>query len=167
MNTGSTISEGGSRSLFSGRALAKIMIPLLIQQLLAVMVGAIDTMMVSYAGESAVSGVSLVNSLDGLLIIFFTEQNSAHISRFCADKATVLKLPSTCLGQPKVAPIFIGLVINKQRALVPNYLLAKQMNVFHIFLQNNLFPIFYHTFSLYTRLKSSKTKKRSIIVDKS
>ncbi len=76
VNTGSTISEGGSRSLFSGRALAKIMIPLLIQQLLAVMVGAIDTMMVSYAGDSAVSGVSLVNSLDGLLIIFFTAMSA-------------------------------------------------------------------------------------------
>ena len=36
VNTGSTISEGGSKMLFSGRALAKIMIPLLIQHMAAV-----------------------------------------------------------------------------------------------------------------------------------
>ena len=63
--------EKGQR-LFSTRDLLKIIIPLIIQQVLAVTVGALDTVMVSYAGEAAVSGVSLVNTLDVLLVLFFT-----------------------------------------------------------------------------------------------
>lgn len=58
--------------LFSQSKFIKIIIPLFLQQILTVAVGTIDTMMVSYAGEAAVSGVSLVNALDALLVIFFT-----------------------------------------------------------------------------------------------
>ena len=65
-----------SKPLFSGRELAKIIVPLIIQQLLAVLVGAVDTMMVSFAGDAAVSGVSLVNSLDTVLVIFFTSMTA-------------------------------------------------------------------------------------------
>ena len=61
-----------SQLLFSNSALLKILIPLLIQQVLNVLVGTVDSMMVSSAGEAAVSGVSLINTLDTLLIIFFT-----------------------------------------------------------------------------------------------
>ena len=48
--------------IFKRKDLVKIILPLIFQQLLTVMVGAVDTMMVAYAGESAVSGVSLVNT---------------------------------------------------------------------------------------------------------
>ena len=58
--------------LFSNRDLIKMALPLLIQQVLAVTIGMVDTMMVSYAGNAAVSGVSLVNSLDSMLVIVFT-----------------------------------------------------------------------------------------------
>lgn len=58
--------------IFKRKDLVKIILPLIFQQLLTVMVGAVDTMMVAYAGESAVSGVSLVNTLDVLLMLFFT-----------------------------------------------------------------------------------------------
>ena len=58
--------------LFARKDVAKIVLPLILQQLLTVAVGAIDTMMVASAGESAVSGVSLVNTLDILLMLFFT-----------------------------------------------------------------------------------------------
>ena len=47
-------------------------VPLFIQQVLAITIGMIDTMMVSSAGEAAVSGVSLVNSLDQMLVIIFS-----------------------------------------------------------------------------------------------
>ena len=63
--------QGGDK-LFSAKDVLKIAIPLIIQQLLGVTAGAVDTMMVSYAGDAAVSGVSLVNSIDSLLVIFFT-----------------------------------------------------------------------------------------------
>ena len=53
-------------------ALVKLMIPLIIQQMLNMTVGVVNSIMVSHAGDAAVSGVSLVNTLDGMLIIFFT-----------------------------------------------------------------------------------------------
>lgn len=58
--------------MFTRRDLAKIIIPLVIQQVLAVTIGMADSMMVSSAGETAVSGVSLVTSLDLLLIFCFS-----------------------------------------------------------------------------------------------
>ena len=61
-----------SSMMFSPRALIKMMIPLILQQILNITVGMINSIMVSNAGEAAVSGVSLVNTMDGVLIIFFT-----------------------------------------------------------------------------------------------
>ena len=49
------------QKIFSNRALKVMLIPLFMEQLLGVLVGVADTFMVSYAGEAAVSGVSLVN----------------------------------------------------------------------------------------------------------
>lgn len=56
--------------LFSRRDLAKLIVPLLIEQALSVTIGMMDTVMVSAAGEAAVSGVSLVDSVN-LLILYF------------------------------------------------------------------------------------------------
>ena len=47
--------------MFSGRDLRKLIFPLIIEQSLTFMVGVADSMMVSYAGEAAMSGVSLVD----------------------------------------------------------------------------------------------------------
>lgn len=57
--------------LFSNRDLKKLMIPLVIEQLLAVTVGFADTIMVSNVGEAAVSAVSLVDGINILLINIF------------------------------------------------------------------------------------------------
>ena len=46
--------------------------PLLMEQFLLMLVGLADTMVVSYAGEAAVSGVSLVNSFNTIFINLFT-----------------------------------------------------------------------------------------------
>lgn len=58
--------------LYSNRSLVNIIVPLLLTQLLSILVSTVDTVMVSFAGEAAVSGVSLVASLDTLLMMFFT-----------------------------------------------------------------------------------------------
>ncbi|HIR25546.1 MAG TPA: MATE family efflux transporter [Candidatus Egerieimonas faecigallinarum] len=54
--------------LFSKKDLTKLLIPLIIEQLLAVAVGMVDVAMVSVVGENAVSGVSLVDSITILII---------------------------------------------------------------------------------------------------
>lgn len=61
-----------SRQLFSNRNLRDLIVPLIIEQLLILLVGIADTLMVSYAGEAAVSGVSLVNQLNTVFILVFT-----------------------------------------------------------------------------------------------
>ena len=58
--------------LFSNRALKDMIIPLFLEQLLVMLVGLADTLVVSYAGEAAVSGVSLVNQFNTIFIYLFT-----------------------------------------------------------------------------------------------
>ena len=57
--------------LFSRKDLIKILLPLLAEQVLTVTVGMFDSMMVSSAGEAAVSGVSLVDSINILMSNIF------------------------------------------------------------------------------------------------
>ena len=57
---------------FTKKQLFLLIFPLLLQQLLTVTIGLADSMMVSAAGEAAVAGVSLVNSIDILLITLFS-----------------------------------------------------------------------------------------------
>ncbi len=54
--------------MFSKNDLLKLMIPLIVEQILAVLVGMVDVVMVASVGEAAVSGVSLVDSINILLI---------------------------------------------------------------------------------------------------
>lgn len=53
--------------LFNNKALAALIIPLLIEQFLAVLVGMADSIMIASVGEAAVSGVSLV---DNIMVLF-------------------------------------------------------------------------------------------------
>lgn len=54
--------------MFSNKDLKRLVIPLFLDQILLIIVGIAGTMMVSYAGESAMSGVSLVEMINMLLI---------------------------------------------------------------------------------------------------
>ena len=62
---------GGRKPLFTQAELLKLTGPLLIEQLLEVTVGMADTMMVSRCGEAAISGVSLVDMINNLIIVLF------------------------------------------------------------------------------------------------
>ena len=57
---------------FSSRDLRRLVIPLVIEQLLAILVGMCDSVMVSQVGEAAISAVSLVDSVNVLLINAFS-----------------------------------------------------------------------------------------------
>ena len=54
--------------IFSNKDLKKLIIPLIMEQALAITVGMADTMMISSVGEAAVSGVSLVDMFNNLII---------------------------------------------------------------------------------------------------
>lgn len=58
--------------MFTKKQLQRLIIPLIIEQLLAVTVGMANIIMVSRAGESAISGVSLVDTINILLITLFS-----------------------------------------------------------------------------------------------
>ena len=80
--------------LFTRKDLENLIFPLLIEQFLLVLVGIVDTFVVSYAGEAAVSGVSLVNSFNTVFIYIFTAVASGgavvisqYIGSKSADKA--------------------------------------------------------------------------------
>lgn len=54
--------------MFTRRDLIKLLAPLIAEQVLAVLVGMVDVVMVAAVGEAAVSGVSLVDSISILII---------------------------------------------------------------------------------------------------
>jgi putative MATE family efflux protein len=56
---------------WNNRALFNMIWPLMIEQILAVTMGAADTAMVSSVGEYAISGVNIVDNINNLLIIAF------------------------------------------------------------------------------------------------
>ena len=58
--------------LFTRDALTRLIVPLIIEQLLLMTVGMADTVMVTTAGEAAVSGVSLVDNINTLIIQIFS-----------------------------------------------------------------------------------------------
>ena len=62
----------GENEVFSDQELKKMIVPLILEQLLVMLVGLADTLVVSYAGESAVSGVSLMNQFNTIFIYLFT-----------------------------------------------------------------------------------------------
>ncbi|MDD3745682.1 MAG: MATE family efflux transporter [Anaerostipes sp.] len=67
-----------------------MIIPLFFEQMLVLMVGLADTLVVSYVGEAAVSGVALVNQFNTILIYLFTALASGGavvISQYIGKKA--------------------------------------------------------------------------------
>ena len=76
--------------LFTGKQLRALILPLIVAQFLGIFVGMADTMMVASAGEAAVSGVSLVDSLNVLLIVLLvalTTGGSVIISQHLGAKS--------------------------------------------------------------------------------
>ncbi len=61
-----------SDKMFSKKALIHLIWPLVVEQFLAVTIGLSDTIMVSSVGEAAVSGISIVDSINVLLIQVFS-----------------------------------------------------------------------------------------------
>lgn len=80
--------------MFSRKDLQRLIIPLIIEQFLSITIGMADTVMVSVCGEAAVSGVSLVDAINILMINIFSALatggaivSSQYIGREQPDKA--------------------------------------------------------------------------------
>lgn len=106
-------------ALFSNQMLKNMIVPLFLEQLLVMLVGLADTLIVSYAGEAAVSGVSLVNQFNTIFIYLFTALASGGavvISQYIGRKAmhdagasaSQLLLFSTCFSAIVAGVVFIG-----------------------------------------------------------
>lgn len=63
--------EDQQGTIYSNGDLRKLILPLIMEQLLAILVGMLDTVMISGVGEAAVSGVSLVDNINILVINIF------------------------------------------------------------------------------------------------
>ena len=64
--------SGRRVQMFSRKQLIKLILPLVVEQFLAMTIGIADTLMVATCGEAAVSGVSLVNQFNTIFIYLFT-----------------------------------------------------------------------------------------------
>lgn len=59
-------------AIFSNQDLKKMIVPLFLEQLLMALVGIADIFVIGFVGETAVSGVSLVNSFNTIFLNLFT-----------------------------------------------------------------------------------------------
>lgn len=75
--------------MFSNKDLKNLIFPLFVEQFLLMMVGIADTFVVSFSSEADVSGVSLVNSFNTVLVFLFTALSSGGaviISQYIGGK---------------------------------------------------------------------------------
>ena len=75
--------------LYSNQALKMLLLPLVIEQVLVMLVGMVDTVMVASAGEAAVSGVALVDMVNYLIITVMaalTTGGSVIISQYAGSR---------------------------------------------------------------------------------
>lgn len=76
---------------FTNRDLRRMVVPLFLEQLLTILVGVADTLVISYGVEAAVSGVSLVNQFSTIFIYLFTALASGGaviISQYIGNQET-------------------------------------------------------------------------------
>jgi len=106
-------------TVFSNKELKAMIVPLFWEQLLVMLVGLADTLVISYAGEAAVSGVSLVNQFNTIFIYLFTALASGGavvISQYigrqdrdhAGEAASQLLLFSTLFSVVISAAVLIG-----------------------------------------------------------
>ena len=103
---------------FSNRDLKNMIVPLFWEQLLVLLVGIADTLVISYTGEASVSGVSLVNMVNTIFIYLFTALASGGavvISQYmgkgemprASETASQLLLFSAILSAALALPVLI------------------------------------------------------------
>ena len=70
--------------MFSNRDLRRLLIPLIFEQLLACLMGVVDTIMVTRVGDAAISAVSCVNTIN-TLVLYLISALSAGGTIICSQ----------------------------------------------------------------------------------
>ncbi len=99
--------------LFSNQTLKRMIFPLFMEQLLLMFVGLADTYVVSFVGEAAVSGVSLVNSFNTIFIFLFTALASGGavvVSQYIGRKR--LQEASESISQLLMISVIFSLLVS-------------------------------------------------------
>ena len=109
--------------LFSNRQLVKLIIPLVIEQGLTILVGMVDGVMVSSVGEAAISGVSLVDMINAVILVLFAALatgGAVVTSQFLG--ARNMEKAKRSVGQLVIMAVGLGIV-----TMVPCLVFAEQL----------------------------------------
>ena len=104
--------------LFSNKDLKRLIVPLLIEQILSISIGMFDVVMISSLGEAAVSGVSLVDMINVLMLNLFAalatggavvaaQMLGAHDRDGACESARQLIFISLVLSVASLLPLFV------------------------------------------------------------
>lgn len=98
--------------MFTNKALKDLIVPLVIEQILVMLVGMVDTMMVSHAGEADISGVALVDMIDYLIITIFSTLatgGAVIVSQYLGGRQK--EQANTSAGQLITISFFLSVVV--------------------------------------------------------
>ena len=97
--------------LFSNQRLIKLIIPLVIEQGLTILVGMADGVMVASVGEAAISGVSLVDMINAVILVLFAALatgGSVVTSQFLGARA--MEKAQRSVGQLILMAVGLGIL---------------------------------------------------------
>lgn len=98
--------------MFTNKALKNLIVPLVVEQILVMLVGMVDTMMVSHAGEAAISGVALVDMIDYLIITIFAALatgGAVIVSQYLGSRQK--EQANSSAGQLIIVSFFLSVII--------------------------------------------------------
>ena len=111
--------------MFSNKDLRNLIFPLFVEQFLLMLVGIADTFVVSFSSEADVSGVSLVNAFNTVLIFLFTALSSGGavmISQYIGSKNN--KKAEKAASQLLMISVVVSAVLSAGILIFDNQLLS-------------------------------------------
>ncbi len=164
--------------LFSKRDLTRLIVPLLIEQTLALTIGMLDAVMVAQAGEAAVSGVSLVDSVNLLFLYFLgsvATGGAITISQFLGanDLDNARKSASQLIWVPAIFALVISLAMEFSRkgllslvfgSVTPEIMASAQAYFFYTVLSYPFIAIYNSGAAIYRAMGNSKVSMYASIV---
>jgi len=152
-----------TKKLFTNQDLFKLFLPVIIEQFLEYLVGLVDSIMVAHVGESAVSGVSLVDFVMALLISLFAALSTGGAvvagqymgrkqmeeSREAADQLvwfsgaiSVIIMAIIYLAKPLILNGLFGPIADEVRRDANTYLMITAVSIPFLALYNAVAAIF-------------------------